>query len=269
MQLEILADGQFAVEREGLRHVADVAPGLHVVRAHRLAEQLAQSAGRRQEADQHFHGRRLAAAVGAEEAKNLAARNAEADVIDRDEVAELPGQSLGLDRRRFVGRGDARRHHDLLVQGALGLRHQRDEGLVEIGLAGLGQELLQRAGGDDLAFVHRHQPVEALGFVHIGGSDDHAHLRPACADGVDEVPELAARQRIDAGRRLVENEEIRIVDQSAAEAQLLLHAARELTGRARFELFHGRRRQELGDALPPLFRALSEQTAEEVNVLED
>ena len=38
VQLEILRDRQFAVERKGLGHVADVAPGLHVVRAHRLAE---------------------------------------------------------------------------------------------------------------------------------------------------------------------------------------------------------------------------------------
>ena len=38
MQQEILRDRQFAVERKGLGHVSDVAPGLHVVRAHRLAE---------------------------------------------------------------------------------------------------------------------------------------------------------------------------------------------------------------------------------------
>ena len=134
------------------------------------------------------------------------------------------------------GRGDARTHDHFLVQGALGLRHQRDEGLVEIGLAGLGEQLLQRAGGDDLAVVHRHQPVEALGLVHIGGGDDDAHLRPARADRVDEVPELAARQRIDAGRRLVEDEKVGIVDQGAAEAQLLLHAAGELAGGTRLEL---------------------------------
>ena len=50
MQLEVLPDGQFAIEREGLRHVADVAPGLHVVRPIGLAEQFGSAAGRRQEA---------------------------------------------------------------------------------------------------------------------------------------------------------------------------------------------------------------------------
>jgi hypothetical protein len=38
MQQEVLRDSQFAVKRKGLRHVADVAPRLHVVRAHWLAE---------------------------------------------------------------------------------------------------------------------------------------------------------------------------------------------------------------------------------------
>ena len=133
MQLEVLRDRQFAIERKGLRHVADVAPRLHVVRAHRLAEQLARAAGRRQEADQHFHRRRLAAAVRAEEAEDLAARDAEADMIDRDEIAEPAREPFRLDRRRLVGRGHARAHDHLLVQGALGLRHQGDEGVVEIG----------------------------------------------------------------------------------------------------------------------------------------
>ena len=63
-------------------------------------------------------------------------------------------------------------------------------------------------------------------------------------------------------------EEVRIVDQRAAEAELLLHAARELAGRARLELFHRGRSQKLGDARASLIRALAEQAAEEVDVLE-
>ena len=38
VQLEILPDREFAIERERLRHVADVLARLHVVGAHRLAE---------------------------------------------------------------------------------------------------------------------------------------------------------------------------------------------------------------------------------------
>ena len=268
MQLEILRDRQFAVERKGLRHVSDVAPRLHVVRAHRLAEQLARAAARRQEAHQHFHRRRFPAPIRAEEAEDLAAGNPEADVVDRDEIAELAREPLRLDRRRLVRGGHARTHDHFLVQGALGLGHHRDEGLVEIGLARLREQLLQRAGGDDLAVVHRHQPVEALRFVHIGGGDNDAHLRPARADRVDEVPELAARQGVDAGGRLVEDEKVRVVDKGAAEAQLLLHAAGKLAGGTRFELLQARRRKKLVDLGATLRRRQSEQSAEEIDVLE-
>ncbi len=52
------------------------------------------------------------------------------------------------------------------------------------------------------------------------------------ADAGDQVPELGARQRIDAGGRLVQDEQVGVVDQRAAQAQLLLHAAGELAGRA-------------------------------------
>ena len=190
-------------------------------------------------------------------------------MVDRDEVAELASEPLRFDRRRLVRGGHARTHDHLLVQGALGLGHHRDEGVVEIGLARLGQQLLQRAGGDDLGVVHRHQPVEALRFVHIGGGDNDAHLRPARADRVDEVPELAARQRVDAGGRLVEDEKVRVVDKGAAEAQLLLHAAGKLACGTRFELLQARRRKKLVDLGATLRRRQSEQSAEEINVLED
>ena len=167
------------------------------------------------------------------------------------------------------GRGDARTHDHFLVQGALGLGHHGDEGIVEIGLARFREQLLQRTGGDDLAVVHRHQPVEALRFVHIGGGDNDAHLRPARADRVDEVPELAAREGIDAGGRLVEDEKVRVVDEGAAEAQLLLHAAGQFARGTRFELLQARRGQKLVDLGATLRRRQSEQSAEEIDVLED
>ena len=57
-------------------------------------------------------------------------------------------------------------------------------------------------------------------------------LGPVGADVVDQRPELAPRERIDAGGGLVEDEQIGVVDQRAAQPDLLLHAARELAGRA-------------------------------------
>ena len=50
-----------------------------------------------------------------------------------------------------------------------------------------------------------------------------------------QLPELAARDRIHACRRLVEHDERRLVNQRASEGELLLHAAREAIGEARAE----------------------------------
>ena len=73
----------------------------------------------------------------------------------------------------------------------------------------------------------------ALGLVEIRRGH---HDRDALAQELrQQLPELAARHRIDAGRRLVEQDERRLVDERAGERQLLLHAARQLAGQPRAE----------------------------------
>ena len=121
----------------------------------------------------------------------------------------------------------------------------------------------------DLAGVHRDEPIEALGLFHIRGRDDDAHARAARPHPLDQFPELAARQRIDAGRRLVEDQQIGIVDQRAAKAELLPHAARQLLRRAVGERREPGAVEQLGDALLPLGGGLPEQAAEELDVLAD
>src|SRR5581483_9215616 len=59
--------------------------------------------GRGEDAAEHANGGALAAAVGAEEGEDLAAADAEAEVIDRHEVAEAPGEMPHLDRRFVLG----------------------------------------------------------------------------------------------------------------------------------------------------------------------
>src|SRR6185436_4226063 len=51
-----------------------------------------------------------------------------------------------------------------------------------------------------------------------------------------QLPEFAARYRIDAGGRLVEHDHRRLVHQRAGQRELLLHAAGELIGQAPAEL---------------------------------
>ena len=117
MQDQVLPHRQLGVEREGLRHVADLAADVDVVGIDRLAEQPGLPVGGRQQAAEHLHRRRLAAAVGPEEAEDLPPLDLHADVIDRDEIAELLGQAVRLDDHLLLARR-ARGDHQLLVAAA-------------------------------------------------------------------------------------------------------------------------------------------------------
>ena len=94
---------------------------------------------------------------------------------------------------------------------------------------------------------------------------------PAAAhsDALDQLPELATRQRIDAGRRLVEDQQVGIVDQRAAQPELLPHAARQFLRRTVGEWRKPGAVEQFGDALPPFGAGLSEQAAEKLDVFAD
>ena len=70
--------------------------------------------------------------------------------------------------------------------------------------------------------------VAALGLVHVVRADEHRDA--ARGELVQLVPEIAARLRIDAGGRLVEQQQLRLVQQARGERQALLPAARERAG---------------------------------------
>ena len=70
--------------------------------------------------------------------------------------------------------------------------------------------------------------VAALGLVHVVGADQHGHA--VGGQPVDLVPELAPRLGVDAGGGLVEQQQLRLVDQAGGERQPLLPAARERAG---------------------------------------
>ena len=107
VQLEILPHRELGIEREGLRHVADAVARAHVGAFQRLAEQQRLAFARRQQAGQHLHRRRLAAAVRPEEAEDLAALDGEVDAVDGGKIAEPAGQ-VARDDDRFAVDGGAR-----------------------------------------------------------------------------------------------------------------------------------------------------------------
>src|SRR5581483_270690 len=81
-----------------------------------------------------------------------------------------------------------------------------------------------------------------------------------------ELPELAPRQRVHAGGRLVEDQQLGIMHQGAAQAELLPHAARQLAGGPVAERLEAGGGQQLADAPAALSPAVAEQAREEVDV---
>src|SRR6266511_4377608 len=83
--------------------------------------------------------------------------------------------------------------------------------------------------------MHQRHAITARRFVHVWRRDDGCQatlFQPA-----EQVPELAARYGVDAGRRLVEKEDVGPMDERAAEGELLLHAAGERCGPPVLEWF--------------------------------
>ena len=265
MEVEVLANRELGIEREGLRHVADARARGHVVGVDRTTEQHCRALAGRQQSGQHFHRRGLAAAVGAHEAEDLAALDVEAHMVDRGEVREAAGEIAGCDHP-FVVELAARWNLQLVMARLQLVGQQADEGVLDRGGARPRLELGRRAGRQDLAGVHGDQPVEAFRFLHVGRRHDDAHARTARPHAVDELPELPPGQRIDAGRGLVEDQQVGVVDQGAAQAELLAHAAGKLLGKPAGERGQSRAVQQVGDPRRALGAAVTEQPTEEVDV---
>ena len=171
MQQQILMNGELAVERKRLRHVAHAGSGLHVAWVDFLAEEPRAAFSRGKQARQHLHRGGLAAAVGAEEAEYLPAPNAKTHMVHCDEVAEAHGEALGFNGEVVVAAVFKRwDDHGFVVMLAFFGQHGHEGGLQRVGLAAF-QQFLRTTRSQDAAIVHGHQPIEALCFVHVGRGD--------------------------------------------------------------------------------------------------
>ena len=252
-----------------MAHVTDAATDRDVLGIDGMAEDLRPALCRGQKPRQHFHRRRLAAAVRAEKTEDLAARDLETDIIDGREITEAHGQMIRLDRDVTTIRPRTSRNPQRFVSTALLLRQQGDECRIECRRCRSLPQLVRCPRIQYAPAVHGDQPVEALGLFHVGGRHDDAHAGPACSDAVDQFPELPARQWVDAGRRFVEDQKIGIVDEGTAEAELLLHASRQLTRRTVSEGLQPCGVQKPGDAPLALAAILTEQATKEFDILVD
>src|SRR6266705_1793627 len=93
-----------------------------------------------------------------------------------------------------------------------------------------------RAVGDELAVINIGDVAAALGFVHVVRGDEERDAVPGKLE--EKIPELAARDGIDAGGGFVEEKKLRLVQHRAAKGEALLPATGKLRGQAiqiRFE----------------------------------
>ena len=128
---------------------------------------------------------------------------------------------------------------DLLVctgafgQHTFGFRQFRRSEFQSLSL-NAAAKLRRRSNALDLAVVHQRQPMASLGFIEIWSSDENCQA--VTGQMCQGIPKFAARNRIDSGRRLIEQEHPRLGRQDAGERELLLHAstepARQPTGKA-------------------------------------
>src|SRR5437016_2441258 len=91
-------------------------------------------------------------------------------------------------------------------------------------------ERIGRAVGDELAVINVGDVAAALGFVHVVSGDEERDAMTGKLE--EEIPELATRDRIDAGGGLVEEKKGRLVQHSAAESEALLPATGKLRRQA-------------------------------------
>ena len=174
----------------------------------------------------------------------------------------------GHDRRARSG-GHPWGDREPTARAPLILGEQGDEGLLERRGTSPPLQLRRRAGGEDAALVHGDQPVEPGGLVHVGRGHDHAHRGAIATDVVDQRPELLSRERVDAGRGLVEDQQVGVVDERGAEPHLLLHAPREFAGGAVVKGGEAGRLEQAGDPRAPFRRPLAEEPGEEVDVFKN
>src|SRR2546427_12949888 len=101
-----------------------------------------------------------------------------------------------------------------------------DRELDDVLRAERGDQLARRPKRNDLAVIHDRDAVaQALGFLHVVGREQHG---PAVrAEPADDFPQLPSRLRIQAGRRLIEEQQLGFADERARDGEALLLAARE------------------------------------------
>ena len=191
-------------------------------------------------------------------------------MIDGGEIAEPHDQPGGFDRGCVAALRRALRLRSGDEAGIpIPVWKQGKKGVFQAVGSGLLLQFFRCSLGQDRAVMHGDQMLEPLGFGHIGGGGDDGHPGAPSLDAGDQLPELAAGEGIDTGGRLVEDQQIRVMYQRAAERQFLFHAAGKLLRRPVAERGKPGGLQQFLRPLPPLALGLVVKPGEEVEILGD
>src|SRR5579871_118885 len=126
---------------------------------------------------------------------------------------------------------------------------------------------VRRIAADQPAAVHEADAVAALSLIEIGGGHEY---RDAVADNlVEDGPEIAPRNRVHTIGRLIEEQDLRPVEQSAHQAQLLLHASRKPARLAVAERRHAGHLQQTRQKFSSFGLADAEQVRVKTHVFVD
>ena len=120
----------------------------------------------------------------------------------------------------------------------------------------------RRAQRDDVAFGVDRQAIAALGLFHQVSGDQHGHAF-FVAQNLQVLPQVAARAGIETGRRLIQQQHRRMMQQTLRQFQPPLHAAGKCLGFFFRAIGEPDAREHLGDAL------LQRGAAQPVNMADD
>jgi len=189
-------------------------------------------------------------------------------VVNGDKITEAHGEPARFNRN-FVFIRMARRDDHLFMRQALSVGKQGDKRLLQRLTCRVRFKLIGAAGRQNFPRVHGYQPVKALRLFHVSGGDQYAHLRLTLANVVDQIPKLRPREGIDAGGRFIEDQQLRVVNKRAAQAELLLHPPGEFPRRTVAKRRQAGTLEQFIDTDVAFGFIMAEQTGEEINVFID
>ena len=139
--------------------------------------------------------------------------------------------------------------------------------LDDVAARRLAAQLGRCREGDEPAARDERDLVARLGLVEVLGRDQQ---RPALvAQAMELIPDPAAQERIDARRRLVEEQQRRIVDERAGQLEPSLHPARQPAGAPAADVPQVDQLEDLAGPPPARAPQHPEQRRDEIDVLAD